>query len=160
MCRVGVSSISPEGQKWLPIPVPQGCEVKQVCVGATGLVWAILWNGKALVRLGVTRHNPSGEDWVEVPAPNENERLSQVAVGTNAVWAVTTSNHVWFRRGIRGTVAGESGECARGCGWVEMVGRMGLVSVAANDQVCLLKIFHNSVREYWQSLLCVFFFFF
>lgn len=135
MFRTGVSLTSPEGQKWVAVSVPQGSEVKQICVGATGLVWAILWNGRALVRLGVSRHNPMGEYWSEVAAPNETERLSQVSVGTNAVWAVTTSNHLWFRRGVRGNSASESEECARGCGWVEMVGRMTLISVAANDQV-------------------------
>ncbi|KAK3915633.1 Tectonin beta-propeller repeat-containing protein [Frankliniella fusca] len=135
MFRTGVSCTSPEGQKWVAVSVPQGSEVKQICVGATGLVWAILWNGRALVRLGVSRHNPMGEYWCEVSAPNETERLSQVSVGTNAVWAVTTSNHVWFRRGVRGNSSSDSEEYARGCGWVEMVGSMALISVAANDQV-------------------------
>ena len=135
MFRTGVSSTSPEGQKWIGVCIPQGCEIKQICVGPTGLVWAVLWNGRGLVRLGVTRHNPMGEYWSEVAAPNENERLSQVAVGTNSVWAVTNSNRIWFRRGVRGMSAGDSEECAKGCGWVEMVGKMALVSVAANDQV-------------------------
>lgn len=133
MFRTGVGATAPEGQKWVHVLVPQGCEVKQICVGATGLVWAVLWNGKALVRLGVTRHNPMGESWLEVAAPTDSEKLSQVAVGTNAVWAVTTSNHVWFRRGIHGENSRD--EYATGCGWVEMVGKMALISVAANDQV-------------------------
>lgn len=135
MFRTGVSSTSPEGHKWVSVAIPQGCEVKQICVGATGLVWAVLWNGKVLVRCSVSRHNPMGEFWSEVAAPSETEKLSQAAVGTNAVWAVTTSNHLWFRRGIRGSTAGENEDCATGSGWVEMVGRMGLISVAANDQV-------------------------
>lgn len=36
---------------------------------------------------------------------------------------------------MKGEGAGVSEELAAGCGWVEMVGRMSLVTVAANDQV-------------------------
>lgn len=62
-------------------------------------------------------------------------RIAQVAVGTNAIWCVTSDNHVWFRRGVRGELSGISEDAALGNGWVEMVGNMSHVSVAANDQV-------------------------
>lgn len=42
---------------------------------------------------------------------------------------------MWFRKGVKGEGSGVSEELAAGCGWVEMVGRMNMVSVAANDQV-------------------------
>lgn len=58
-----------------------------------------------------------------------------LSVGTSAVWAVTHDKQVWFRKGVKGEGAGVSEEMAAGCGWVEMVGRMSMVSVAANDQV-------------------------
>jgi tectonin beta-propeller repeat-containing protein 1 len=77
----------------------------------------------------------SGEFWLEVGAP-EDLKLAHVSVGTNAVWAVTRDQRVWFRKGVRGESAGISEDLARGSGWVEMVGSMAVVSVAANDQVC------------------------
>ena len=61
MFRVGVSSTSPEGQRWSAIKLSPGHEVSQVSVGVSGLVWAILQNGKAIVRIGVTRENPMGK---------------------------------------------------------------------------------------------------
>ncbi|GLH00192.1 Tectonin beta-propeller repeat-containing protein [Gryllus bimaculatus] len=135
MFRTGVSTTAPEGLRWQVMNVPQGCEVNQISVGATGLVWAVLWNGRALVRTGVTRDSPTGEAWIEVLPPDESLKLIQVSVGTNAVWAVTQDHRVWFRKGIRGEGSGMNEELARGSGWVEMVGNMSLVSVAANDQV-------------------------
>jgi len=134
MFRTGVSTTAPEGLRWTSIPVPAGCEVKQISIGPTGLVWAVLWNGRALVRAGVTRESLTGEFWLEVGAP-EDLKLAHVSVGTNAVWAVTSDQRVWFRKGVRGESAGTSEELARGSGWVEMVGNMSIVSVAANDQV-------------------------
>ncbi|KDR11313.1 tectonin beta-propeller repeat-containing protein isoform X6 [Zootermopsis nevadensis] len=134
MFRTGVSTTAPEGLRWTSITVPPGCEVNQISIGPTGLVWAVLWNGRALVRAGVTRENPTGEFWLEVGAP-EDLKLAHVSVGTNAVWAVTRDQRVWFRKGVRGESAGISEELARGSGWVEMVGSMAVVSVAANDQV-------------------------
>jgi tectonin beta-propeller repeat-containing protein 1 len=78
-----------------------------------------------------------GEFWLEVGAP-EDLKLAHVSVGTNAVWAVTRDQRVWFRKGVRGESAGNSEALARGSGWVEMVGNMAVVSVAANDQVCFI----------------------
>jgi tectonin beta-propeller repeat-containing protein 1 len=60
MFRTGVSTTAPEGLRWTSITVPPGCEVNQISVGPTGLTWAVLWNGRALVRAGVTRENPTG----------------------------------------------------------------------------------------------------
>jgi len=60
MFRTGVSTTAPEGLRWTSITVPPGCEVNQISVGPTGLVWAVLWNGRALVRAGVTRESPTG----------------------------------------------------------------------------------------------------
>lgn len=48
---------------------------------------------------------------------------------------VTNDNHVWFRRGVKSETAGISEDAAIGSGWVEMVGNISTVSVAANDQV-------------------------
>lgn len=60
MFRFGVSTTSPEGQRWSAIKLTSGSEVSQVSVGVSGLVWAVLLNGKAIVRTGVTRENPMG----------------------------------------------------------------------------------------------------
>ncbi|KAF2895160.1 hypothetical protein ILUMI_11013 [Ignelater luminosus] len=135
MFRTGVTTKSPEGAKWISIPVPPGCEINQLSVGPTGLVWAALLDGRALVRIGVTRDSLSGDSWVEIRGPVDSSRIIQVSVGTCAVWAVTQDKQVWFRKGVKGEGAGISEELAAGCGWVEMVGRMSLVSVSANDQV-------------------------
>lgn len=53
----------------------------------------------------------------------------------NGFRCVTNDNHVWFRRGVKGESAGVSEDSAIGSGWVEMVGSISMVSVAANDQV-------------------------
>lgn len=62
MWRNGVSIISPEGSRWNAVPMPAGCEVKNISCGATGLVWAVLWSGKALVRTGVSLKTPMGNN--------------------------------------------------------------------------------------------------
>lgn len=56
-----MSTISPEGQRWSPVKLGNGQEVCQIDVGATGLVWATLMDGKVIVRTGVTRENPMGQ---------------------------------------------------------------------------------------------------
>lgn len=135
MLRTGVSTTSPEGLRWTAISTPSGCEVSQISVGATGLVWAVLYNGRVIVRSGVTKDIPTGESWLEVKPPGNGLKILQVSVGTNSVWCVTNDNHVWFRRGVKGESAGISEDSAIGSGWVEMVGTISSVSVAANDQV-------------------------
>lgn len=60
MFRVGTSTTCPEGQRWSTIKLANGYEVCQISVGITGLVWAVLMIGKAIVRTGVTRENPMG----------------------------------------------------------------------------------------------------
>ncbi|XP_015595651.1 tectonin beta-propeller repeat-containing protein [Cephus cinctus] len=135
MFRVGVSTTSPEGQRWSAIKLATGYEVCQVSVGLAGLVWAVLLNGKAVVRTGVTRENPMGDEWAEVEPPQKDLRLVQVSVGMDAVWAVTNEGSVWFRKGIKGEMSGVCEQLATGTGWVEMLSKMALVSVAPNDQV-------------------------
>ncbi|XP_044750245.1 tectonin beta-propeller repeat-containing protein [Coccinella septempunctata] len=136
MFRVGVSTKSPEGTRWTEIAVPLGNEVVQLNVGPTGLTWAALACGRAIVRVGVTRDNLQGTNWVEVRNPGTNTlKIIQLSVGTNAVWAVTQDKQVWFRKGVRGEGAGMSEDLAIGSGWIEMVGKMALISVCTNDQV-------------------------
>lgn len=122
-----------------------------------------MYNGKALVRTGIRSDNLIGDKWVEVNPPKEELKIVQVSVGMNAVsallhitmcysalicefvrtqfllskkvWCVTNDNHVWFRRGIKGEIAGISEEAAIGNQWIEMVGNISEVSVAPNDQV-------------------------
>lgn len=61
MFRVGTSTTCPEGQRWSCIKLGNGYEVCQISVGVSGLVWAVLTVGKALIRTGVTRDNPMGK---------------------------------------------------------------------------------------------------
>lgn len=135
MFRNGVSTTSPEGLKWVAISTPSGCEVCQISVGATGMIWASCQNGRALVRAGVTRDNLTGKAWLEVKPPGTGLKIIQVSVGHSAVWCITNDNHVWFRRGVHGTTAGISEDAAIGSGWVEMIGNISSISVAQNDQV-------------------------
>ncbi|XP_058061619.1 tectonin beta-propeller repeat-containing protein [Anopheles bellator] len=135
MFRSGVSTTAPEGLRWTAVTTPSGCEVSQIAVGATGLVWAVLYNGRAIVRAGVTRDALTGSAWLEVKPPGASLKIVQVAIGTNSVWCVTNDNHVWFRRGVRGEASGVSEDAAIGSSWVEMVGNISHISVAANDQV-------------------------
>lgn len=97
MFRTGVSTSLPEGSRWTHIQTPNSCEVNQLNVGPTGLVWASLIDGRALVRTGVTRENLLGDNWLQVTSPGPSLRIVQVSVGTSAVWAVTHDKQVWFR---------------------------------------------------------------
>ncbi|KAI9586935.1 tectonin beta-propeller repeat-containing protein [Glossina fuscipes] len=143
MFRTGVSNSSPEGLRWTAISTPAGSELTQLSVGPTGLVWAVLYNGRVIVRSGVTRENLAGEAWLDVKPPTpvngcdatNGLKIVQVSVGTDSVWCVTNDNSVWFRRGIKGDASGISEDAAIGGGWVEMIGNISTVSVAANDQV-------------------------
>lgn len=135
MFRSGVSTTAPEGLRWTAIPTPSGSEVSQITVGSTGLVWACLYNGRAIVRTKITKDSLTGESWLEVKPPGNGLKIIQVSVGMNAVWCVTNDYHIWFRRGVKGEIAGISEDAAIGSGWVEMVGNMSNVSVAGNDQV-------------------------
>ncbi|XP_074030994.1 tectonin beta-propeller repeat-containing peroxin 23 [Leptinotarsa decemlineata] len=135
MFRTCVSTKSPEGARWNHIQTPTNCEVNQISVGPTGLLWASLLDGRALVRIGVTRDNLQGETWVEVRSPSPDLKITQISVGTCAVWAITQDKQIWFRKGVKGEAVSMSEDLSTGCGWVEMVGRMVQVSVAANDQV-------------------------
>lgn len=135
MFRSGVTTRSPEGAKWNCISIPGGCEVGQISVGPTGLVWAALLDGRALIRIGITREALTGDTWVETRGPSNSLRTMQISVGICAVWAVTQDKKVWFRKGIRSDGAEITEEMAVGCGWVEMVGNMSSVSVTTNDQV-------------------------
>lgn len=135
MYRASVSTTAPEGLKWTAIPTPSGCEVSQIAVGPTGMIWAALHNGRALARSGVTRDSLTGKSWLEVKPPGNGLKITQVSVGTNSVWCITNDNKTWFRRGVQGAVAGISEDATIGNGWVEMVGNISSISVAANDQV-------------------------
>lgn len=84
--------------------------------------------------------------------PAQGVRIVQVSVGTNAVWCVTSDNHVWFRRGIKGELAGISEDAALGNGWVEMVGNMSNVAVAPNDQVFAVGSENRAI--YFRSGVC------
>jgi tectonin beta-propeller repeat-containing protein 1 len=74
-----------------------------------------------------------------VEPPQSNLRLIQISVGLDAVWAVTHEGSVWFRKGIKGEMAGLCEQLAVGTGWVDMSTKMILVSVAPNDQVINVK---------------------
>lgn len=129
--------------RWTAVSIPLGSELSQLSVGPTGLVWAVLFNGRVIVRSGVTRDNLSGSAWLDVKPPihangsdaTNNLKIVQVSVGKNAVWCVCNDCSVWFRRGINGEISGECEDAAIGSGWVEMIGNISMVSVANNDQV-------------------------
>ncbi|KAL1459638.1 hypothetical protein WDU94_011602 [Cyamophila willieti] len=129
MFRSGVGRESPEGKRWIPVPLPTPhAEVKHISCGPAGLTWIVLWTGDLYVRTHVTTATPMGEDWVLVSPPSNESKVCHVSMGTHSVW-VTTENHtVWFRRGVTSQ---------DGCGtaWIEMSGKMKSVSVAPNDQV-------------------------
>ena len=109
--------------------------MSQISVGPTGLVWAVTWHGKALVRLGVTRLDPFGTSWSILEPPSPTAPLNMVAVGNHVVWATSRNRNVWFRNGVHGGGSGESEALARGVKWVGMVGEMVVLSVGPLDQV-------------------------
>lgn len=83
--------------------------------------------------------------------PQKDLKLIQVSVGTDAVWAVTHDGGVWFRKGIKGEMSGLCEQMATGTGWVEMLSKMSLVSVAPNDQVIYFITYHPYV--YFENLI-------
>lgn len=97
MFRTGVCTSLPEGSRWTHVKTPDGYEVQQLSVGPTGLLWASLIDGRALVRIGVARETLQGDSWVEVTSPGSNLRIVQISVGASSVWAVTHDKQVWFR---------------------------------------------------------------
>jgi len=148
MFRTGTSFNSPEGLRWTNISVPPSCEVKQISVGVTGLVWALLWTGRALVRKGVTRDCPTGDSWLEIKPPDDT-KLNIISVGCDAVWGISGDGRIWFRKGINGSTAGTSESSAMGKGWLEISGNMAHISVTANDQV--FGVGANDRCIYWRS---------
>lgn len=152
MFRSGVSTMCPEGIRWIGINTPSNIEVSKIAVGTTGLVWAILYNGRALVRTGITRDNLTGDSWLEVKPPGSGVKLMDVSIGTSSVWCLTNDKHVWFRRGVRGDASGLSEDSAIGTGWVEMVGNISIISVAQNDQVFALGSEDRAI--YYRSGVC------
>lgn len=148
MTRAGVSTISPEGLKWINVSIPPNCDIRQISVGPTGLVWALLWTGRVIIRKGVVKDCLSGEAWLEVKPPNDT-KLSVISVGFNAVWAVSSDTRVWFRKGIDGNTAGTSESAAMGSGWLEITGNMIHLSVGINDQV--FAIGESDKAIYWRS---------
>ncbi|CAG4980983.1 unnamed protein product [Parnassius apollo] len=148
MYRTGVSTSSPEGQKWINVSIPPNCDIKQLSVGPTGLVWALLWTGRAIIRKGVTKDCPTGEAWLEVKSPPET-KLSVLSVGYNVVWAISSDTRVWFRKGVDGNLSGSSEAAAMGTGWLEINGNMVHISVGINDQV--FAIGESNKNVYWRS---------
>ena len=96
-------------------------------------MWAVTWQGGALVRLGVSRQDPTGLSWAEVAPPAPECPLSVVAVGAGVVWAVARGGAVWARQGVR---AGEGGaQLARGTRWVKLGGEVATLTVGPGDQL-------------------------
>ena len=60
-CRIGVTRKCPEGLLWKNIETPDDKSMVQLCVGPSGMVWAVTWDGCGLVRTGVSRDNPFGK---------------------------------------------------------------------------------------------------
>jgi len=135
MVRQGVTDTAPEGTGWLNIPTPTGKEVSQLSVAPSGLVWAVTWQGSALVRLGVCMLDPTGTSWCEVGQPRPEHPLSVVAVGTAIVWGMARGGSVWFRQGVRSDCGGETEQLARGTKWIQMVGEVNMLSVGFGDQL-------------------------
>lgn len=61
MVREGVDGTCPEGCGWVHVPTPSDQDVTSLCVGRSGRVWAVTWDGTAIVRTGVTRDFPTGD---------------------------------------------------------------------------------------------------
>ena len=64
MYRYGREHYCPEGKGWTEIIPEEGQEVFSISVGPTGLIWAVTWEGSALVRLGVSWEQVIGKSTV------------------------------------------------------------------------------------------------
>jgi len=93
-----------------------------------------------------------------VEPPQKDLRLIQVSVGIDAVWAITHDGGVWFRKGIQGEISGVCEQLATGTGWVEMLSKMALISVAPNDQVTMFNQFATYVVKKIENYIsnCIF----
>ena len=59
--REGVCHSCPEGKSWIHVDVPSDLYLVQLSVGPSGLLWAITYDGEAVVRLGISHQNPLGK---------------------------------------------------------------------------------------------------
>uniref|UniRef100_A0A8C4Q3J5 Tectonin beta-propeller repeat containing 2 n=1 Tax=Eptatretus burgeri TaxID=7764 RepID=A0A8C4Q3J5_EPTBU len=68
--REGVSSLCPQGERWLPdsISLQQGVQPVSLALGDVHLLWMVDTNGQVWFRRGVTPDHPAGEDdhWWQV----------------------------------------------------------------------------------------------
>ena len=61
MVREGVTGSCPEGYQWTHVETPEDADVTSLWVSRAGHVWAVTWDGAALVRSGICREYPTGK---------------------------------------------------------------------------------------------------
>ncbi|XP_071962416.1 tectonin beta-propeller repeat-containing protein 1-like isoform X2 [Antedon mediterranea] len=144
-CRHGINKKSPEGIKWVEIPIKDGKGMVQISVGPSGIVWGVTWDGVSVVRIGVSRDHPFGTRW-EYVQPPPDIRICQVTVGSTALWAISTNYKVWFRTEFDAKKALLDKRYATGDSWVLMVGRMSSISLGPNDQVWAIGLENRVVH--------------
>lgn len=104
--RLGITSDKIEGEKWVCVEPPSGCQLKQVSVGPAG-VWCIDTNGKIHVRKEVAETFPEGTSWQTINvdpsvtgvAPNSTA-FKHVSVGKKDVWVTTNGGGLLRRLGV------------------------------------------------------------
>lgn len=101
--RLGITKDKIEGEKWICVEPPTGCQLKQISVGLAG-VWCVDTNGKIHVRKEVSETFPEGTCWqsisVEPSVTPNSGGFKHVSVGRKDIWAVTDSGGLLRRLGV------------------------------------------------------------
>ena len=83
--RTGVCRDCPEGVDWQHIPC-QDMGVINIACGPTGLVWAITWDGHAMVRTHVSRDAVYGEGFKKAETVNSHCDAMVTMIAGIAQW--------------------------------------------------------------------------
>lgn len=98
--RLGITRDKIDGEKWVCVEPPTGCQLKQISVGLAG-VWCVDTKGKIHVRREVSETFPEGTSWQSlcVEPPNSGG-FKHVSVGRKDVWATTDTGRLLRRVGV------------------------------------------------------------
>lgn len=128
LCRLGVTTQTPNGSSWLHVGTDQ--PFISLSVGGCFQVWAIARDGSAFYRGSVSSSQPAGDCWYHIPSPPK-QKLHQVSVGQTSVFAVDENGNLWFRHGVTPSYP-------QGSEWEHVSNNIRKVSVGPLDQIWVI----------------------
>uniref|UniRef100_UPI0035900CBA tectonin beta-propeller repeat-containing protein 2 isoform X2 n=1 Tax=Myxine glutinosa TaxID=7769 RepID=UPI0035900CBA len=100
--REGVSSLCPQGERWLPdsISLQEGVQPVSLALGDVNLLWMVDTNGQVWFRRGVTPDHPAGEDdhWWQLYI--SESLLKQSTLQSSFVHSMSSPCHSERTRGV------------------------------------------------------------